>query len=56
MGKISTKAAGIESISVSMSGQKKCSTGPNKTQQVKTAWKMLGSAQGDLAKGLLQGS
>lgn len=53
MGEISTKAAGIESISDSMSGKKKCSTGPNKTEQVKSAWKMLGLAQGDLARGLL---
>lgn len=35
-----------------MSGKRKCITGPNKTEQVKSAWKMLRSAQGDLAKGL----
>lgn len=53
MDKISTRAAGIESISDSMSGKKKCSNGPKKTEQVKSAYKMLRSAQGDLAKGLL---
>lgn len=55
MGKISKSniAVGIESISDSMSGKKKYSTEPNKTEQVESAWKMLRSDQGDLAKGLL---